>query len=496
MKFGQDVDFSRPFFPQFKELWQKVPVPALMSFYDTLVNSEYTNQVGHCKNCYLLFNSDYNEGCSYGSEIEKSKDCYDSLALIGSEQCYESVNCQQCFQTYYSVDCENSHNIWFGNNLTGCSDCFGCANLKNKQYHIFNQPYTREEYQKRIAEFGLGSAKSLEEIKTKARELHLKFPRKFMHGRQNGEVSGDYIYHADRVFNSFIVNEAQGLKYCQWMLAKPIKDCMDYTEYGDGAERVYESLVSGLGISDVKFGIYIFRSSMNVAYGVNCHNTQNVFGCVSLRAKQYCVLNKQYTKDEYEALVQKIIEYMKKSGEYGEFFPVALSPFAYNETTAVEQFPLTKNEAVAQGFHWRDPEIKDRVPTMQSQAIPDKIKDAPETLTKELLGCAHASSCADQCGSVFTVTGPELKFLQKNNLPLPRLCPNCRHAERLVLRTPFHLTHRRCQCAGEKSENATYTNTANHPHGSAHCPHEFETAYSADRPEIIYCESCYQAEVY
>jgi len=27
-------------------------------------------------------------------------------------------------------------------------------------------------------------------------------------------------------------------------------------------------------------------------------------------------------------------------------------------------------------------------------------------------------------------------------------------------------------------------------------PNEFETAYAPDRPEIVYCEKCYQQEVY
>ena len=62
-----------------------------------------------------------------------------------------------------------------------------------------------------------------------------------------------------------------------------------------------------------------------------------------MRNNSYCILNKQYTKEEYEALVSKIIEqmntmpYVDKNGvtyKYGEFFPIELSPFGYNETVA------------------------------------------------------------------------------------------------------------------------------------------------------------------
>ena len=40
-----------------------------------------------------------------------------------------------------------------------------------------------------------------------------------------------------------------------------------------------------------------------------------------------------------------------------------------------------------------------------------------------------------------------------------------------------------------------YQNTIQHAHGTEPCPNEFETTYSPDRPEIVYCEQCYQQEV-
>ncbi len=55
--------------------------------------------------------------------------------------------------------------------------------------------------------------------------------------------------------------------------------------------------------------------------------------------------------------------------------------------------------------------------------------------------------------------------------------------------------HRKCQCAGAKSENGVYANTSKHDHGDNHCPNEFETSYAPGRPEIVYCEQCYNSEV-
>src|SRR3989344_4107181 len=95
----------------------------------------------------------------------------------------------------------------------------------------------------------------------------------------------------------------------------------------------------------------------------------------------------------------------------------------------------------------------------------------------------------------FRILAQELAFLRKYNLPLPRLCSNCRHYQRLTQRTPVKLFHRRCLCAGVQSENAVYRNDATHFHGAARCPNEFETSYAPERPEIVYCESCYNNEV-
>ncbi|MEE8131863.1 MAG: hypothetical protein V3T98_02355, partial [Candidatus Paceibacterota bacterium] len=86
-------------------------------------------------------------------------------------------------------------------------------------------------------------------------------------------------------------------------------------------------------------------------------------------------------------------------------------------------------------------------------------------------------------------------FYKKMNLPLPRLCPNCRHYQRIKQRNPLKLWHRKCQCAGKKSDNEVYKNTIEHFHKTDHCPNEFETTYSSERKEIVYCERCYQQEV-
>ncbi|MFA5937431.1 MAG: hypothetical protein WC822_06175 [Candidatus Paceibacterota bacterium] len=227
INYGQDYDFSKPFFEQFKELLRKVPQHNLVTMHKTLTNSNFTNMNHYLKNCYYIFNSDYDERCMYGEEIEKSTDCVDVTLIEDTELAYESVNCNKCYEIYYSVDCESSHDIWFSKNLVGCSNCFGCINLRSQQYCIFNEKYNREDYLKKLEEFNLGSHLSIKEIKERVKKFWLNYPNKYMHGIQNLDSTGDYIYHSKYVKDSFIVTGSEYCKYCMWLIVNGNKECHD-----------------------------------------------------------------------------------------------------------------------------------------------------------------------------------------------------------------------------------------------------------------------------
>lgn len=459
--YGRDYDFSKPFFAQMQELLHAVPTRARFALPGTLTNSDYTNLVSYLKNCYLIFNSDYDEYCMYGSEIESSKECIDCTMVDTCETCYGCVNCQKCYRAFYSVDCEASSDIWFSKNLSGCQSCFGCMNLRNKNYYIFNEPYSREDYAAEIAK--IKSQMTIE----KAQEFWLKHPVKYIHGRQNVNVSGDYIYNSKDTRNTYIATGAQNVRYAMWVLVKPAKDCWDYTEWGDGAEKIYEGITVGQGASNIKFSQLILRTSSDTEYSLNCMGVKNCFGCVGLKSKQYHILNKQYTKEEYEAMIPKIKKHMGK--DYGEFFPISISPFAYNETNAQEYFPLTKAQTLAAGYRWKDFEEKAHVPT--------KKWDEPYGLDDVVLCKAwdedSKKAQEHKCTKAFKVTKQELEFYERFGIPLPQKCPNSRYFDRSKFRNPLKLWKRHC----------------------AKCDKDIETSYAPERPEIIYCESCYQQEI-
>jgi hypothetical protein len=510
-EYAREYDFNQPFFEQFARLLSQVPLYSRSV--NDMVNSDYCMNCGEMKNCYLVFNSSHDESCMYGTVLEQSKECLDSNYLTSCELCYGCFMCYKCYRALFSVDCENSNNIYFCKDLMGCSDCFGCVGLRNKKYHIFNQPYSKEDYLMELQKFNLGSQKSVAELQDRFRDLILKYPVKYAHVRHNTSVSGDYIRNSKNALWCYHADRIEDCKYCQFLMTPTSKDCYDYSIWGWNSELIYECCQIGVEAHGLKFCLFAYPACQNLTYCVACASSSNLFACVGLRNKQYCILNKQYTKEEYEALVPKIIEHMNsmpyvdKQGrvyKYGEFFPPELSPFAYNETIAQEYFPLTKEEALAQGYRWKEREERNLKPDLYTPDLPDHIKDVDDSILGKVIQCAHAQreeddtlteGCNQMCTTAFKIIPQELEFYKRMNLPLPRLCPNCRHFERLKQRNPLKLWHRKCTCAGEQSKNGLYRNTAQHFHGQDPCPNEFETSYAPDRPEIVYCEACYNSEV-
>lgn len=489
--YGQNYDFSKPFFDQFKELMKKVPHQDLSVSYKTLVNSNYTNMAHYLKDCHYIFNSDYDEKCLYGEEIERSTDCVDVTMVENTQLAYESLNCNKCYQIYYSVDCESSHDIWFSKNLVGCSNCIGCVNLINQQYCIFNEKYNREDYLKKISEFDLGSHKEIQKIKKESQDFWLKFPNKYMHGVQNINSSGDYINNSKHVKDSFIVTGSEHCRYCSALISKNNRECYDFSQFGENAELIYECLICGLNINNL-IGCVVCLEGREIRYSMDCRSS-NIFGCMGMRSKKYCILNKQYTKEEYEELLPKIIKHMNdmpyvdKKGRtyvYGDFFPSEISQYHYNETSAQEFFPLTKDEAEEKGFSWKEPRARNYKISIKPENLPDNIKDVSDNIISEIIGCEHAGMCKEQCTTAFKIIDPELKFYKSHNIPLPHLCPNCRHYQRVLDRNPNKFWERECMC--DKN---------NHTH-QGKCEVRFKTSYAPDRPEIVYCEKCYQQEVY
>jgi len=493
LSYGKEYDFSKPFFQQIDELWHSVPWPSRFAVEASLENSDYGNIVSYLKNCYLLFNSDYDEECGYSTYLERSKNSFDILMGDFCELCYESSNLFKCFKVFFSSRCNECVDIWFSRNLKNCSNCFGCINLQNKQFCIFNKQYSQKEYFEKLKTFDLQSFSSIEKYNEKFKEFSLGVPRKFAEGLNNENVSGDFIFNSKNTHESYEIGGCEDSKFCQFLFIAPTKDSYDVSMWGGDATRMYECMGVGNHQNNVRFSFACWSSSMNLEYCVRIMwQSSDLFGCIGLKGN-YCILNKQYTKEQYAELLPKIkahmdtMPYRDKKGreyKYGEFFPIELSPFDYNETLAQDYVPLTKEEAVKNVFTWKDFKEKNFKLTLLQDQIPDSILTVGDTIVKEIIECAHKGKCGEQCTTAFKVVMSELVFYRANGLPLPRLCPNCRHGQRIKQKNSLKLWHRQCMC--ERTGHGWHTTK---------CTNEFQTSYAPERPEIVYCEQCYQAEV-
>lgn len=476
--YGQDYDFSKPFFEQFKELQTKVPRANL--YQTNFVSSEYCNYGLDFKECYLLFGGKNNERVYFGNQIFDSHDSmdvdfggklefsYDTFECARSNKLFFSAYSKDCVDSSYLLDCRN------------CINCFGCVGLVNKQYYVFNQPHTKEEYEKFIKENRGSYKKHIENLK-KLNELNSKTPHRYTRIYQSVNSDGDDLKEARNVHSSFTSGQAEDSKY-MFFCRKGVKDCYDNSFQGFGSELVYE-VAHGFGGSNQAFGVRNLNNQ-DARYNEECHDCKDIFGCEGLRKKQYCILNKQYTKEEYDKLLPKVIEHMKSTKEFGEFFNKELSPFAYNESIAQEYFPLIKEEAIKQGYKWIDAEDRNYKIDIENKDILDNVADVTDDILNKVIACGHNGKCKHQCTEAFKIVSEEFKFYKQMNLPLPRLCPNCRHYERIGLRNPLKLWDRVCMC------------DKNHANHKEKCDVKFKTTYAPDRSEIIYCEKCYQQEVY
>jgi len=471
---ARPYDPSRSFFEQYRELVRSQPQVALVVDLSTLENSDYSNHVGHVKNCYLLFDANYCGNTHYSTSLNACKDSMDMHLVWESELCYAVINGTRVYRTFYSEDCTDCHEVYFSKNLTGCSNCFGCINLKNKSYHIFNEPYSKEDYDKKISEFALHSWEGLSEIRERVRTFWLTHPHKAMRERMTENVSGDYIYESKNAHECFQVRGVEDSKFCTRLNVKTTKDSYDYFEWGFNAQRVYECITVGEEVDSIKFSFFVLHS-FDIEYAMMIFFGQNLFGCAGLRNKKFCILNKQYSQKAFVELRDRIIadmtqrpykDQLGRMWKYGEFPPYDLSLFGYNESTAMQYDPLAKEVALARGYPWYDTNPGAYKITLETEKIPDSIMDVTDSITKEMIGCVT-------CGKPYRIIKHELELLRKFGLPIPRACPDCRAGARMARLAPSFFHDRTC----------------------AKCGRAIQTSYAPERPELVYCQTCYEGEV-
>ncbi|MDD5770548.1 MAG: hypothetical protein PHE25_06260 [Candidatus Gracilibacteria bacterium] len=469
LDYGKKVDFSKSMFDQFFELFKKIPHQNL-EIDAQVENCEYIHQAGSCKNCYFIRHADFCENCYFGYGFKTNKYCVDGFYNMNSENCYECIEIINCNNLFYSQNCNNCSFCSFVSDSEGCNNCFLSVGLKNKQYCYKNKQYTKEEYYNKIKQIDLGDNKQVENLRNELEELKKHSVFKYYHGINIENCNGDYLNNCKNCDTCFNMENVENAKY-SYQVVLGGKDIMDIYQYGTNIQKSYDSSLIGENSYNILFNYLVLAGCNNLIYSMCNVSCSNCFLCTGLINKSYCILNKEYSKEQYEKLVPKIIEYMIDLGEWGEFFPAKYSVFGYNETTASLYFPLKKEVALKDGFNWSDyvpakPSVSKIIDKENIKNLPN-IKNIPDDIINWALTCEIS-------GKMYLITRQELEFYRKHKLPIPKRHPDQRHLDRMNLRNPRKLFDRKCDKCGK----------------------DIKTTYSPDRLEIVYCEECYNMEMY
>ncbi len=474
LDYGKEIDWDKSFFEQLHELELSVP-HCCVSVDIGAENSEYTHHAGQEKNCYLIFHSTFAEDCYYGYGLKKAKNCVDVHYGHSSSYCYECIDIKDCYNLLWSQDCTGCGSSYFLKDCINCVDCFMCVGLRNKKYCFQNEQLTQEEYTKKMSEINLGSYVAVQNCLKEFETIQLNHPYKYIRESMAENSLGDYIYNTRNSYSCFDVSDAENSAYCSQMQLG-VKSCYDIYQYGVDAELCYEGAMIGTNAYKVMFSYLCLWQVSDMTYCIESYTSKNCFGSVGLKHNQYTILNKSYSAEEYSEIQKKLIEKMKRDGEYGEFLPPAYSQSAYNETTANLWYPLTKEQVIERGWRWQD-----ALPGTYGQETlndtPDSITAVADSIAQEVLQC-------ELCTKNYKIISQELSFYRQLSIPLPRKCFECRRRLRMSKRSARWFWERQCMCID-----------TTHGH-DGHCTTVFKTTYSPDRPETVYCETCYKGALY
>jgi hypothetical protein len=325
-----------------------------------------------------------------------------------------------------------------------------------------NQPYSKEDYRKKLAEYHFGSRQVVETLKN---EWWQHVREEAVH-RENFNVktvssSGNYLTNCSRCINAFYWEDSENsyniLRGLKTKNVIDVSGCWEMELSGNMADTI--------GGYQMKYSVWCQHCRYS-EYLDLCIDCEYCFGCVGLKTKKYAILNRQYTKEEYEKLRAQIVESMKRDGGYGKFLPYDMAYSGYNVTQANIFFPETKENIEKLGGYWEDID-ETRADGRNTNELPDDIGEVKDDITTQPLICPET-------GYRFNIATQELSFYRQRSIPLPRLHPDARTLERI----------------GRVSIVTPY------PYVCFFCKKDIQAYYPPEWGyKKIACESCYNTEV-
>jgi hypothetical protein len=409
-------EYSWNFLNDFIHLSKIISYPNIASWWNN-ENSLFAHKIMYGNNCYLSFEVCDSENVLYSINVkDHCKNIYNSM-MIGdySENIYHGTWIYQSNMVFYSKFIFNSNNIYFSTNLVWCAECIFCDWLNNQSYHIENRSYTKREYL----------------IK---KEEILKNQKIFNDTYMNLDIGLGSLISTQSTWKFLIKTD----KVENWYFAYNINSWRNVMFAGTahGNQNFYDAASCGAPRWDYYYGVIWawiwdhYYCSVEVLWWTNnyyCYFLDDCsfcLGCIGLKNKSYCILNKQYTKEERYKKVDEIFAQMDADGTLGEFFPATMNPFYFNDTAAyLIDNSFTREEVTAKWYLWRDEPIKVDIPAgmdIVKTSELDQYEWFDTTWNRTINTDILKKVIQDEQWNVYRIVKMEYDFLIKHGLPLPR----------------------------------------------------------------------------
>lgn len=286
--------------------------PKLALPQDRCENSPYNSFLYASKNCYLCFSSGFLNDCYYCDTLSYCTDCADCDYAAHCELCYECTDCRNCYNCDFCKDCRSCSDCRWCFECYSISNCFGCVGLKNKSYHIFNVPYSKERYGEKMKEI---CGMPRDAVVAELARLRADFPHPAAHAINCENCFGDYLINSKNCYCAFDVEKSQDCAYIYDEI-NSLTDCVDCTHIAN-SQYCY-NLMSADDCYNVD-GSWWAVGSSNCSYGFCILQCKNCFGCVNLQRKEFHILNQPHSKDDYFKKAAEIISDLKAKGLHGKY---------------------------------------------------------------------------------------------------------------------------------------------------------------------------------
>jgi hypothetical protein len=323
-----------PFLTEFKKLLLEQPRYNLK-----IVNSEncdYADTAVNSQDCYYSFGAFHSENLLYSRYSRNCKNSSDLTFCFDCEWCHECVGCSKSYGLSYSKYCSNCSNCSFCEDCTGCKDCFGCIGQHQKQYMMFNEQLTKEEYEKRLAQLDLSHPEVRAAIAERMEALRQQVPQLATHQTMTEASTGDNLVQTKNAYQCFDSYDLEDSFYC--IETNSLKNCSDMTVCFK-TEESYQCCHCP-GDYNCKFCIHCDYCS-DSTFCTYSMNLKNCFGCVYLKDKEYHILNKPYEPEEYFKKVKEIKQELIDAGMYN-LNPYFISDYE-QQRLATESDPAIMN---------------------------------------------------------------------------------------------------------------------------------------------------------